>query len=126
ARLSGTMALLEGATRGSMRAEGAAEGAAPADGPDSADAPPAAEGIRVHRWIDARYRGQSFELAVPADDWIERFHRAHEARYGYRRDDTPVEAVTVRVVVERPAAALPVQELAAATGLVPTATVRVL
>jgi N-methylhydantoinase A len=49
--------------------------------------------------IDARYHGQSFELGVPSDDWVERFHRAHLERYGYERPDTPVEAVTLRVTV---------------------------
>lgn len=55
--------------------------------------------LTTERWIDARYRGQSFELAVPADGWAARFHATHEERYGYRRDDIPAEAVTVRVVV---------------------------
>lgn len=56
----------------------------------------------VNRWVDARYRGQSFELRVAGDAWVERFHRAHRERYGYERWDTPVEAVTLRVVVEAP------------------------
>ena len=33
---------------------------------------------------DLRYRGQSFELSVPLGEaLVERFHRAHEERYGY-------------------------------------------
>ena len=33
---------------------------------------------------DLRYRGQSFELTVPlGPDLAERFHAAHEERYGY-------------------------------------------
>ena len=59
--------------------------------------------------MDARYHGQSFELPVPANDWVERFHRAHEERYGYRQDETQVEAVTLRVVVEAPG--LPLQQI---------------
>ena len=59
-----------------------------------------AESIEVHRRIDARYRGQSFELTVPADAWVETFHRAHHARYGYDRRDGVVEAVTLRVEAE--------------------------
>ncbi len=51
-------------------------------------------------WIDARYQGQSFELRVPRDGWTEAFHQAHQERYGYARRDTPVEAVTLRVVAE--------------------------
>jgi N-methylhydantoinase A len=60
------------------------------------------EGLEVHAWVDARYRGQSFELRVPAHDWAESFHEAHRERYGYRRDRTPVEAVTLRVRVAAP------------------------
>jgi N-methylhydantoinase A len=51
-------------------------------------------------WIDARYQGQSFEIRVPRKGWTEAFHRAHEERYGYARPDTPVEAVTLRAIVE--------------------------
>ncbi|MCA9736403.1 MAG: hydantoinase/oxoprolinase family protein [Gemmatimonadetes bacterium] len=54
------------------------------------------ESIEVERQVDARYRGQSFELRVPADDWLERFHAAHQARYGYERREAVVEVVTVR------------------------------
>ena len=44
-----------------------------------------------------RYRGQSFELRVPAEgDLVAAFHEAHRARYGYALD-RPVELVTVRL-----------------------------
>lgn len=62
--------------------------------------------LSAERWIDARYRGQSYELGVPADGWLDAFHRGHKERYGYRRDETPVEAVTLRVVVNAPAVEL--------------------
>jgi N-methylhydantoinase A len=55
------------------------------------------EEVLVHRRIDARYRGQSFELSVPAAGWVEAFHGAHAVRYGYDRRDAVVEAVTLRV-----------------------------
>ncbi len=55
--------------------------------------------LSSERWIDARYGGQSFELSVRAENWIDGFHRAHEERYGYRRA-TPVDAITLRVRVE--------------------------
>jgi N-methylhydantoinase A len=46
---------------------------------------------------DLRYTGQSFELTVPlGDDLPERFHRAHEARYGYADRTRPLELVAVR------------------------------
>jgi N-methylhydantoinase A len=62
--------------------------------------------LTTERWIDARYRGQSFELGVPARDWVSAFHASHEERYGYRREETAVEAVTLRVMVTAPAAEL--------------------
>jgi N-methylhydantoinase A len=44
-----------------------------------------------------RYRGQSFELTVPlGQDLEDRFHRAHEERYGYADRRRVVELVTVR------------------------------
>ena len=52
---------------------------------------------------ELRYRGQSFELAVPLqDDLAEAFHRAHEARYGYADRDRPIELVAVRTADVRP------------------------
>jgi N-methylhydantoinase A len=63
----------------------------------------AAEGLdaaELERRADARYRGQAFELTVAADGGerlAERFHAAHEERYGYRIDDAPVELVALRV-----------------------------
>jgi len=74
-----------------------------------------AEALSVERWIDARYRGQSFELAVPAEGWAEAFHAAHEERYGYRRPETPVEAVTIRVIASAPPPRMEVPEVAAGT-----------
>jgi len=65
---------------------------------------------------DLRYRGQSFELTVPLGgsraDLAERFHRAHEERYGYADRARPVELVAVRTAEARPGPAfeLPVGE----------------
>ena len=59
---------------------------------------------------DLRYRGQSFELTVPLGEGLaERFHRAHEARYGYADRERPLELVAVRAADVRaaPALALP-------------------
>lgn len=59
--------------------------------------------VRVRRSIDARYRGQSYELSIPADgDWVQRFHAAHARRFGHSRPGALVEAVTLRVDVEAP------------------------
>ncbi len=58
---------------------------------------------------DLRYRGQSFELTVPlGDDLADRFHRAHEERYGYADPARPVELVAVRWAERSPAPELPV------------------
>ena len=61
------------------------------------------------RRADLRYRSQSFELTVGAErteELASRFHAAHEARYGYRMEDEPLELVNLRLIatvpVERP------------------------
>jgi N-methylhydantoinase A len=59
---------------------------------------------------DLRYGGQSFELTVPLGaDLAERFHRAHEERYGYADRGREVELVAVRTadIVPGPELALP-------------------
>ena len=58
------------------------------------------DGAEHEREADLRYRGQSFELTVPADDLDGlrgRFDAAHEQRYGYRLPDDPVEVVNLRL-----------------------------
>jgi len=56
---------------------------------------------------DLRYTGQSFELTVPlgggADELAERFHRAHEERYGHADREREVELVAVRTADVEPA-----------------------
>lgn len=52
---------------------------------------------------DLRYRGQSFELAVGlGPDLAERFHAAHEERYGYADRSRAIELVAVRTAEVRP------------------------
>jgi N-methylhydantoinase A len=52
---------------------------------------------------ELRYRGQSFELAVPGatdaspEQLREAFETVHEVRYGYRDQDQALELVTIRV-----------------------------
>ncbi len=77
--------------------------------------------LTVERWVDARYFGQSYELSVRASDWVERFHRAHARRYGYRQDDARVEAVTLRVVARAPGLPLDPPALDPATEPTPPA-----
>jgi N-methylhydantoinase A len=59
----------------------------------------------LRRLADLRYRRQSFELTVDASDpseIAERFHAAHDQRYGYRMDEEPVEVVNARVIATVP------------------------
>lgn len=82
----------------------------------------AGEGLErpyFQRRADLRYRRQSFELIVDADDVDalgERFHAAHERRYGFRVDEEAIELVNLRLVttveVEKP----PLREVAPAGG----------
>jgi N-methylhydantoinase A len=52
---------------------------------------------------ELRYRGQSFELTVPLGSGLEeRFHRAHEERYGYADPGREVELVAVRTADVEP------------------------
>ncbi|MCP9485720.1 MAG: hydantoinase/oxoprolinase family protein [Gaiellaceae bacterium MAG52_C11] len=55
----------------------------------------------LERLADVRYRGQSFELTVPADDLhalADEFHLVHERRYGFRMEGEGIELVNVRLV----------------------------
>jgi N-methylhydantoinase A len=102
------LAELEDDARHSLAADGAPAGA-----------------VSVERWIDARYPGQSYELAVLADGWVTRFHEAHRERYGYARPDEPVEAVTVRAIASGPAPSFAAPTLEPAAGEPPTTPTRV-
>lgn len=56
---------------------------------------------RHTRTVAARYAGQSFELEVAWDGGrrlVERFHREHEARYGYAQSAGSVEVVSARLL----------------------------
>jgi N-methylhydantoinase A len=62
--------------------------------------------LQLRRALDMRYVGQSHELTValaPDDSGplADRFHAAHEQRYGYRQA-AGVEVVTLRLVAEAP------------------------
>ena len=66
------------------------------------------EGAEYTRRADLRYRGQSFEITVEAEEYPdvgrlgERFHAAHEQRYGYRMDGEPVDLVNLRLIAAVP------------------------
>jgi N-methylhydantoinase A len=59
---------------------------------------------------DLRYVGQSFELTVPLGRSLqERFHEAHETRYGYADRSRPLELVAVRTAETRAASPLAIR-----------------
>jgi N-methylhydantoinase A len=54
---------------------------------------------RVLKYIDMRYKGQSYELTVPyTDDFLIAFHQAHHQLYSYSLDDEYCEIVNLRVL----------------------------
>jgi N-methylhydantoinase A len=56
------------------------------------------EKIRIERFLDMRYRGQSYELIVPfTDAAYETFHKQHLTNYGYAQEEAPMEVVNLRV-----------------------------
>ena len=82
------------------------------------------EDITVVRQVDARYEGQSFELRDPEKEWQATFHDLHDERYGYRRLDTPVEAVTIRAIASAPGQKLELERLPRATAPPETSATR--
>ncbi|GER90446.1 N-methylhydantoinase A [Dictyobacter vulcani] len=61
----------------------------------------AAEDVRIERYLDLRYVGQSYELRIPFVQKIEQavrdFHAAHEQRFGYNDPAERVQVVNVRL-----------------------------
>lgn len=57
-----------------------------------------ASSIKCEAWIDARYFGQSYEIALPVKgNLLKVFHDRHQELYGYSNRDLPVEIVNARV-----------------------------
>jgi N-methylhydantoinase A len=55
-------------------------------------------GPQFERSLDLRYRGQGYELNVPAaGDVSVRFHEEHQRRYGYHHAEREIELVTLRL-----------------------------
>jgi N-methylhydantoinase A len=93
---------------------------------------------RHERTVAARYRGQSFELEIAWDGGrrlVERFHAAHESRYGYAQSAASIEVVSARLRAsglvgelkeESPRRAASTQGVASARGIIsPHAKARV-
>ena len=84
---------------------------------------------------DMRYVGQSYEIEVPVDPaWLEAgvaarlldgFHAAHERVFGHADPHAPVEIVNLRVQLRGVRPRVPLVEVAAGTGAVPTGARRI-
>ncbi|MCY4568976.1 MAG: hydantoinase/oxoprolinase family protein, partial [Candidatus Poribacteria bacterium] len=72
--------------------------------------------------LDMRYEGQSYELNIPfsitehassteIEALVERFHAAHELRFGYARNDAPVEVVNLRLTATAETDKPPIQSV---------------
>jgi N-methylhydantoinase A len=56
------------------------------------------ENVRLERYLDMRYEGQSYEIIVPfTAEYVEDFHGLHETTYGYRNEGKIVEIVNLRL-----------------------------
>jgi N-methylhydantoinase A len=83
ATLAEVFAMLERRARVELRDQGAGD-----------------ESIEMLREVDARYRGQSFELTIDGEiveTLAQTFHAAHERRYGYAARGERVEIVNARI-----------------------------
>lgn len=59
---------------------------------------PVSLAVEMERTVEARYQGQSHELAVPAAGWRESFHDLHEKRFGFARREDGLTLVNARVI----------------------------
>jgi len=54
--------------------------------------------IFIEKYLDIRYKGQSYEIVVPfQENFAELFHKLHEKNYGYSNPDKRIEIVNVRI-----------------------------
>ncbi len=54
--------------------------------------------LHFDKSLDLRYRGQGYELNVPAtENVVARFHDEHRRRYGYHHPEREIELVTLRL-----------------------------
>jgi N-methylhydantoinase A len=55
----------------------------------------------IERFLDLRYKGQSYEISVIySDNFREEFHASHEHHFGYKLPDIPLELVSIRSTVK--------------------------
>jgi N-methylhydantoinase A len=55
------------------------------------------EQLRFERFLDARYKRQSHEITIPySRGFIRVFHQHHKKMYGYQKEESGIEIVTLR------------------------------
>ncbi len=70
--------------------------------------------------FDLRYRGQSYELSVPAEgDPLQEFQQQHELLYGYYASGKPIELVNVRLYARGTAPEVVLEPLPRREGAMP-------
>lgn len=58
---------------------------------------PGGDDLDVRRFLDVRYKGQSFEITIPFNSkWEQEFHLCHKRLYGYDLPETSLEVTAVR------------------------------
>ena len=78
--------------------------------------------LKIDRSLDMRYEGQSYELNIPyfaetgaylqeAQVLVQKFHAAHNQRFGYARTGAPVEVVNLRLTATGETDKPPIQPL---------------
>ena len=73
--------------------------------------------LKIDRSLDMRYEGQSYELNIPyftetrTHALVQKFHAAHDQRFGYARTDAPVEVVNLRLTATGATDKPPIQPL---------------
>jgi len=62
------------------------------------------EQVKIFRFLDLRYFGQSYEITIPVTgknfhglSFVSEFHNTHQKLYSYHHHDRPVEIVNIRV-----------------------------
>ncbi len=53
--------------------------------------------VKTERFLDVRYKGQSFEITIPfSADWKKKFHTRHQRLYGYHVPGGALEITAIR------------------------------
>ncbi|MGC9384613.1 MAG: hydantoinase/oxoprolinase family protein [Kosmotogaceae bacterium] len=59
-------------------------------------------GATTERFVDVRYKGQSYEIVVPfIKNFRNEFHKEHKKMYGYCNEEKDIEVVNIRIRVKK-------------------------